>query len=165
MRDVEERYPFTPMEKVLVFVLFLVLVEMSICFFRGDFKKPPVETFVSSLTSSESLPSVDFKSVFKELEGAEWDPEDHDSYPHVVQSVKDVFFSFADDYGDLTYEYIAEGALVIQPRDKDLQNVNPPMLFIFEEEEGKITSWKLARMLPFSKYSDEYSGVWDEVYG
>ena len=127
-----------------------------------------VENLLADWLSSDSsgqFPNIDF-SVY--IEGA--DPEmgsPEDGMSLEANVFIDTFYSLSDSFIGYDTELVAPGFCIVRLLDAECNLIPPPVGVWYEVDRstGKLSSWRVARLQPFSVYDEEYSELWERVYG
>lgn len=110
-----------------------------------------------------------FYKYFKSLEGltpeqaGEWgiSPEE-DDFSHVTESMLDGGISNVDHY---SLTPVSDNFCIIKMYFEDGTPINPPVGFWFKltSDGKKFEDYCLARLLPYSRYDEEFSEDWNDI--
>ena len=117
-----------------------------------------------STDSGNNLPVVDYS---KFIEGASADSGNElEGFNHENRAMHEVFGTLNSGYETYVLENISARFCKITLRDSDGERTGIPAGFWYEtnEDQSKLTGWRVCRLLPFSVYDEEYSEVWYDLY-
>lgn len=129
---------------------------------RGPEVAEPVVLFLNEFLdpnySTTSQHSV-FASYFEE-----WDADDPNSLEEIFVGVMKLW---SPGYTTFEVEPISDSFCIVRLYTDDGTFVAPPIGFWYTlTSDGlKISDWEICRLQPFSRYDDEFSVLWEGLYG
>lgn len=122
----------------------------------------PVVLFLNEFLDP-NYSSTEEHSVFASY-FAEWDAEDPDA---LETTFVDVMKLWSPGYRSFELEAVSDNFCIVRLYTEDGEFVAPPIGFWYTiTADGlKIDNWEICRLQPFSRYDEEFSVLWEGLYG